>query len=173
MGSSSVLDMRGLSCLVCVVALAFGAIVAQAAFSASYVELDAFFSAAYSDANLASHLIPSVSVAVVYRNGTIAYERAFGWQNKAANTPATSNTIYRLASVSKTFAGTVAMQLVQEGKASLDADLNTYFQRTFAWSIYPCFTISVFSFSALSVTDRVWIWIRGESAGEVRIPAGR
>ena len=48
------------------------------------------------------------------------YKDAFGMANHQWNIPNTTDTKFRLASVSKQFCSMIVMQLVQEGKVNLD-----------------------------------------------------
>ncbi|MEM7143504.1 MAG: serine hydrolase domain-containing protein [Verrucomicrobiota bacterium] len=57
---------------------------------------------------------------LVADKGEIIYKEAFGLANREWNIPNTIDTKFRLASVSKQFCATLVMQLVQEGKLSLD-----------------------------------------------------
>jgi CubicO group peptidase (beta-lactamase class C family) len=62
-----------------------------------------------------------VSVAVV-KKGKVVYTKAFGKKNIEADTPLSSTDIFRIASISKSFAATSIMQLVEQGKLSLNDD---------------------------------------------------
>ena len=64
-------------------------------------------------------LIPGLSVAVV-RGGEIVLARGFGYANIAESIDADENTPYRIASVTKTISGTLAMKLVELGQLDLD-----------------------------------------------------
>jgi CubicO group peptidase (beta-lactamase class C family) len=68
---------------------------------------------------------PGVSAAIVV-DGQIAYERGYGLADVENNVPATPDTIYRLASISKMFTATAAMQLVEAGKLDLAAPIQKY-----------------------------------------------
>jgi CubicO group peptidase (beta-lactamase class C family) len=70
-------------------------------------------------------LSPALSVAVV-ENGRLVYVRAFGFSDLAAKTPATPDTRFRIASVTKMFTAVSVMQLVEAGRVRLDAPLATY-----------------------------------------------
>lgn len=61
----------------------------------------------------------SGAVLVAYQ-GKIIYQEAFGPANREWNVPNTTDTKFRLASVSKPFCTMVVMQLIQEGKLHLD-----------------------------------------------------
>jgi len=67
--------------------------------------------------------VPSISACVV-RDQRVLWARAFGWANVRHHRQATSDTIYMLASVSKTVVGTAVMQAVERSLIDLDADIN-------------------------------------------------
>jgi len=70
-------------------------------------------------------VVPALSVAVV-RNDRLVWAQGFGHSNLEDRTPATSNTIYRLASISKPLTATGLMKLVDRGAIDLDAPANQY-----------------------------------------------
>ncbi|MDF1862147.1 MAG: beta-lactamase family protein [Verrucomicrobiales bacterium] len=57
---------------------------------------------------------------LVADQGEVIYEEAFGLANREWNIPNTTDTKFRLASVSKQFGTMVMMQLVEEGRVDLD-----------------------------------------------------
>ena len=63
--------------------------------------------------------IPGVSVAVV-KDGEVVLAKGYGLANVEFGVPATEDTVYQLASVTKTFTATAIMLLVRDGKLSLD-----------------------------------------------------
>lgn len=63
--------------------------------------------------------VPGASVAVV-RDGKVVLSKGYGLANVELGVPATPDTVYQLASVTKTFTATAVMTLVKEGKLSLD-----------------------------------------------------
>jgi CubicO group peptidase (beta-lactamase class C family) len=67
--------------------------------------------------------IPGVSVAVIH-DGRIEWARGFGVM-KVGGPTVTTETMFQAGSVSKAVAAMMALHLVQEGKLSLDADINT------------------------------------------------
>lgn len=69
--------------------------------------------------------VPGVSVAVV-ENGALVWSSGFGMADLENFVPATENTLYRLASISKSLTAVGAMQLVERGKLDLDAPLQKY-----------------------------------------------
>jgi CubicO group peptidase (beta-lactamase class C family) len=68
---------------------------------------------------------PSITVGVA-KDGKIIWEESFGWADRERRIPATPNTMYSLASISKTMTGTALMTLVQAGKVDLDRPINDY-----------------------------------------------
>lgn len=69
--------------------------------------------------------IPGMSAAVV-KDGELIWVRGLGYADIEHQIPATPETPYHLASVTKTFAAVILMQLVQEGKLSLDDPVSRY-----------------------------------------------
>ncbi|MGA7341723.1 MAG: serine hydrolase domain-containing protein, partial [Terracidiphilus sp.] len=69
--------------------------------------------------------VPSVAVAVA-QHGKIIWEEGFGWADRENGIPATENTMYSLASISKPITATALMTLVQAGKIDLDKPINDY-----------------------------------------------
>lgn len=67
--------------------------------------------------------VPGVAVAVT-KNGTVLYTAGFGTDGSGKSV--TSATLFPIASLSKSFTALALMQLVEEGKVSLDAPVHTY-----------------------------------------------
>ena len=67
--------------------------------------------------------IPGVALAIVSKDKML-YQNEFGYADVAAKTPYTQNTIHNIGSVSKTFIGMAIMQLVEQGKLTLDTKIN-------------------------------------------------
>lgn len=68
--------------------------------------------------------VPGVSIAVIHQ-GKIEWARGFGVRDSAGS-PVTADTVFQAGSISKPLAAMAALRLVQQGKLSLDADVNTY-----------------------------------------------
>src|SRR5690348_14728575 len=67
------------------------------------------------------------AVVVVVKDGQPLTMRGFGYSDLATQKPVDPQlTLFRPGSVSKLFTWTAVMQLVQQGKLNLDADVNTY-----------------------------------------------
>ena len=72
------------------------------------------------------------AVVVVVKDGEIVTERGFGYADVASKKPVDpKQTLFRPGSVSKLFTWTAVMQLVEQGKIDLDADVNTYLPEDF------------------------------------------
>ncbi len=69
--------------------------------------------------------IPGIAVTVVER-GQIVWSGADGLADLEQQVPATPQTVWRIASVSKPVAATATMQLVESGKVKLDEPIWTY-----------------------------------------------
>jgi CubicO group peptidase (beta-lactamase class C family) len=72
---------------------------------------------------MAFHKVPGVSVAF-FDHGQILWTRAYGFAEVASKKPVTPNTLFQAASISKPVAALAALRLVQDGKLSLDEDVN-------------------------------------------------
>lgn len=59
-------------------------------------------------------------VALLARHGQIGHLSAIGWRNAEAHTPMTTDTLFRIASMTKPITSVAAMMLVEEGKLRLD-----------------------------------------------------
>lgn len=69
--------------------------------------------------------IPALSVAYI-RGGKISSAWALGTADPERGIPADEETIFQIASVSKTVTATAAMQLAERGLIDLDADIDRY-----------------------------------------------
>ncbi|HLK60361.1 MAG TPA: serine hydrolase domain-containing protein [Chthonomonadaceae bacterium] len=78
--------------------------------------------------------IPGISLAVV-RDGKVVKATAYGVANVDYQVPAKPETVYLLASITKTFTATAILMLVEEGKIGLDEKISRYLPDTpEAWS---------------------------------------
>jgi serine beta-lactamase-like protein LACTB, mitochondrial len=62
----------------------------------------------------------------VIREGKVVYLRGYGLADREAGTPVTTETVFNWASNAKPMAAVLAMQLVEQGKLELDADVRQY-----------------------------------------------
>lgn len=69
--------------------------------------------------------IPGLSVAVL-KEGKILKMQSYGLANIETHTPATSQTVYKIGSLSKQFIAAAVMLLQQSGKINLDSPVGTY-----------------------------------------------
>jgi len=67
--------------------------------------------------------IPGMAVAIVNQD-KILYQNQFGYADIETKTPYTQNTIHNIGSTSKTFIGVAIMQLIEQGKLTLDTKIN-------------------------------------------------
>jgi CubicO group peptidase (beta-lactamase class C family) len=74
---------------------------------------------AYVQQQMAKYKIPGLTVGVI-KNGKILKLKGYGVASVEFDVPTDANTIYQLFSVSKIFAGVVAMKLIEDGKLSWD-----------------------------------------------------
>src|SRR6266567_1781674 len=74
---------------------------------------------------MSAHSVPGLSIAVVV-NGEPAWSKGYGIANLEKNVPAAASTTYRTASIGKTMTAIAAMQLVEQHKLDLDADVQQY-----------------------------------------------
>ena len=68
--------------------------------------------------------IPGVALAVI-DGGSIVREQGYGYSDKARKVPVTPSTLFQAASISKPVAALGALHLVEQGKVSLDEDVNS------------------------------------------------
>ncbi|MFC3716354.1 serine hydrolase [Luteimonas soli] len=67
------------------------------------------------------------AVVVVVKDGQVLLQKGYGYADLAKRTPVDpAETLFRPGSVSKLFTWTAVMQLVEQGKLDLDADVNQY-----------------------------------------------
>jgi CubicO group peptidase (beta-lactamase class C family) len=69
--------------------------------------------------------VNGVSIAVI-KDYKIEWARGFGWADSAAKRPVTTATLFQAGSISKSLNAVGILKLVQEGKLSLDSDINDY-----------------------------------------------
>ena len=69
--------------------------------------------------------VPGMSAAVV-QDGDFVWSAGFGMADLEGSVPATSETLYRLGSISKPITATAAMKLWERGKLDSDAPVTKY-----------------------------------------------
>ncbi len=70
--------------------------------------------------------IVGISAAIIV-DKKVALTKGYGYSDRDNKKPFTPNTIINIASITKTFTGLCVMKLVEDGKLSLDEDINNYF----------------------------------------------
>lgn len=78
------------------------------------------------------HQIPGLS-AVILKDQRVAWTIGFGFQDREHRVPATPDTPYRIASLTKTFASTLLLQLLEQGKLNLDEPMGKYAPNGSRW----------------------------------------
>ena len=69
--------------------------------------------------------IPGLALAVI-KDGATVIEKSYGLANVELGVPATSDTVYEIASITKGFTAAAIMLLVEAGKLSLDESLTRF-----------------------------------------------
>lgn len=78
----------------------------------------------FAAAHMADHYPPGMMVAVATKDEV--FVKAYGAANLETGERVTTATLFRIASISKTFIWTAVMMLADEGRLDLDADVNSY-----------------------------------------------
>ena len=72
------------------------------------------------------HHIPGAAVSVV-KDGRLFFAKGYGYADLENGIPVDpEQTVFRIGSVGKLFTWTAVMQLAEQGKLDLDADINAY-----------------------------------------------
>ena len=79
---------------------------------------------AFAEGRMREHRIPGVAIGIV-DNGVVS-TRGLGITNIDDPLPVTEHTVFPIASISKTFAATAAMRLIEQGKIDLKAPVRKY-----------------------------------------------
>ena len=72
-----------------------------------------------------SYDVPGLALAVA-KDGKIVYAKGFGVKDLRSREPITPDSLFHMASVSKTFVATAIVQLLEQGKIQLDDPVRTY-----------------------------------------------
>ena len=68
---------------------------------------------------------PGISMGIV-ASGSLVHTVSVGYANRSQRTPASPDTLYNIASLTKPFTATLALMLAEEGVVRLDAPVSTY-----------------------------------------------
>ncbi len=71
------------------------------------------------------HKVVGASMAII-DNGKIVYSNGFGFADKANNIKATPNTVYKIASITKSFTALAVMQLHEKGVFDINESIKKY-----------------------------------------------
>ena len=99
-------------------------------------ELETFFDGVFA-ATLEQQQIPGATVSLV-KDGQLVFAKGYGYADLEREVPVVADkTLFRIGSISKLFTWTAVMQLVEQGKLDLDADVNTYLSDFQIPATYP------------------------------------
>src|SRR6266567_6670072 len=99
-------------------------------------ELETFLDGVLSKQLRANH-IPGATVSVV-KDGRLLFAKGYGSADLQAGRPVNAQTtLFRVASVSKLFTATAVLQLAEQGKLNLHADVNIYLKTFHLPATYP------------------------------------
>jgi CubicO group peptidase (beta-lactamase class C family) len=99
-------------------------------------ELEAFVDG-FVSGELEAYDVAGMTVAVV-KDGQLFFAKGYGWADVERRVAVDAEqTLFRPGSVSKLFTWTAVMQLVEQGKLDLDADVNTYLTQFRIPATYP------------------------------------
>jgi len=63
----------------------------------------------------------------IFEDGQEVYQKSIGYENIEDGIKASTETRYRIGSISKTFTATIILQIIEEGKLSMESKLEEYF----------------------------------------------
>ncbi|MCL6480238.1 MAG: beta-lactamase family protein [Firmicutes bacterium] len=96
--------------------------------------------AAFVRQQMAESRTPGVALAITNREGLL-HLATFGHADAAARRPVTSETLFQIGSISKSFTAVALLQLHDEGKLALDAPLVRYWPWFSIVTAHPPFTV--------------------------------
>lgn len=80
--------------------------------------------------------VPGFSATII-KNGQVVWSSGYGWADVEQRTPVTPETLFMIASISKTVTGTALMQLWEQGAFTLDDPVNYYLPFSVSNPNYP------------------------------------
>jgi CubicO group peptidase (beta-lactamase class C family) len=110
---------RKLGLILVAIAFASGVAIAQSTTDQRFEAI-----ASLAQAKLKEFGVPGVALGILH-NGNVSI-RGLGITNVEDSLPVTAHTVFPIASISKTFAATAMMRLVEQGKVDLKATVRTY-----------------------------------------------
>jgi CubicO group peptidase (beta-lactamase class C family) len=128
-------------------------------------ELEAFLDDLFARQMEENH-IAGAAVAVV-KDGQLFFAKGYGYADIENNIPVDAETtIFRTGSVGKVITWTAAMQLVEQGKLDLDADINTYLDFRIPDTYPEPITLKHLMTHTSGIEDR-WVGSLTADAGEL------
>jgi CubicO group peptidase (beta-lactamase class C family) len=100
------------------------------------------------NAEIAAGQMPGAVLAIARRNKLVYFE-AFGYRDKAAGAPMTTDAIFSIASMTKPMVAVAALQLYEQGKLSMDDPLAKYFPK------FSDMQVAVFDAKRENIIDKV------------------
>jgi CubicO group peptidase (beta-lactamase class C family) len=100
------------------------------------------------NADIARGRLPGAVVAIV-RRGKLVYFQAFGYRDKAAGVPMTTDTIFNIASMTKPATAVGALMLYEQGRLLIDDSLAKYFPK------FADMRVAVLDQSGQTIVDKV------------------
>jgi CubicO group peptidase (beta-lactamase class C family) len=88
-------------------------------------------------------------VLAISRRGKIVYFEPFGYRDRAAGTPMTTDAIFSIASMTKPMVAVAALQLYEQGKLLMDEPLSKYFPK------FADMQVAVLDASKKSIIEKV------------------
>lgn len=94
--------------------------------------------------------------AAIVVNQQVVWSKGYGYADKARGLPFTPDTVMNVGSISKTVTGVAMMRAVQDGKLSLDEDINAYLPFKVVHPRYPAerITLRQLATHTSGITDR-------------------
>jgi CubicO group peptidase (beta-lactamase class C family) len=111
--------------------------------TASYSQEPFILAESYISQQIVLNKIPGIACCVVKDNQMI-WSGAFGHANLESKIPMDTDLVMNIASISKTFTATAVMQLWEQGRIGLDADINDYLPITIRNPHQPDLPITLF-----------------------------
>ncbi|MEZ4868555.1 MAG: serine hydrolase [Caldilineaceae bacterium] len=132
-------------------------------------ELEAFLDELLAK-EMAENHIPGAAIAVV-KDGKLFFAKGYGYADLAHKTPVDpEQTIFRIGSVGKNFTWTAVMQLVEQGKLDLDADINRYLDFRIPETYPQPITLKHLMTHTSGIEDR---WLESVSSNESELVPAR
>lgn len=112
-------------------------------------------------ARMAEAGLVGVGAAVII-DRKVAWSKGYGFADKQRGVPFTPDTVMAIGSISKTFTGVAMMQAVQDGRLSLDEDINRYLPFKVVHPVFPeaRITLRQLATHTSGITDRWAVYER-------------